>query len=66
MESMGNLGHSCRVGFYADGDGDFRPKFSSNVEWENEQPYTDCEKDKLLEKLKDNYHIYNEVTFDAE
>lgn len=27
MESCGNLGHSSIVAFYADGDGDFRPKF---------------------------------------
>ena len=27
LESMGKLGHSCTVGFYADGDGDFRPTF---------------------------------------
>ncbi len=27
MESNGNVGHSCMVGIYADGDGDFRPKF---------------------------------------
>lgn len=27
MESDGNIGHSESIGFYADGDGDFRPKF---------------------------------------
>lgn len=27
MESCGNIGHSSIVAFYADGDGDFRPKF---------------------------------------
>ena len=27
MESCGSLGHSSLVGFYADGDGDFRSKF---------------------------------------
>ena len=27
MESCGSLGHSSIVAFYADGDGDFRPKF---------------------------------------
>ena len=27
MESCGNLGHSSMVGFYADGDGDYHPKF---------------------------------------
>ena len=34
MQSCGNLGHSSLVGFYADGDGDFRPKFTINTEWE--------------------------------
>ena len=27
MQSCGNLGHSSLVGFYANGDGDFRPQF---------------------------------------
>ena len=27
MEMFGTVGHSGLVGFYADGDGDFRPKF---------------------------------------
>ena len=34
MQSCGNLGHSSLVGFYADGDGDFRPKFNINTDWE--------------------------------
>lgn len=34
MESCGQLGHSALVAFYADGDGDFRPKF------EIDYPYT--------------------------
>lgn len=33
MQSCGNLGHSSMIGFYADGDGDFRPKFKINTEW---------------------------------
>jgi hypothetical protein len=32
MEQLGNAGSSRTVSFFADGDGDFRPKF----EWENE------------------------------
>lgn len=31
MQSFGNAGHSGNVAFYADGDGDFRPKFSFYV-----------------------------------
>lgn len=27
MQDCGQLGHSSLVGFFADGDGDFRPKF---------------------------------------
>lgn len=33
MERCGNLGHSSLVGFYADGDGDFRPKFEIDTEY---------------------------------
>jgi hypothetical protein len=33
MQSCGQLGHSSVVGFYSDGDGDFRPKFNINTEW---------------------------------
>ena len=28
MEKCGDIGHSSLIGFYADGDGDFRPKFN--------------------------------------
>ena len=34
MEYCGNIGHSSLVGFYADGDGDFRPKFEINTVFE--------------------------------
>ena len=33
MESCGNMGHSAVVGFYSDGDGDFRPKFEFDREY---------------------------------
>jgi hypothetical protein len=33
MEDMGELGHSCAVGFYSDGGGDFRPKFDFDTEY---------------------------------
>ncbi len=39
MQSLGNLGSSRILGFYSDGDGDFRPKFTSDVEWEKVTPY---------------------------
>ena len=28
LEYNGKIGHSSCIGFYADGDGDFRPKFN--------------------------------------
>jgi hypothetical protein len=34
LERNGNLGHSALVGFYADGDGDFRPKFNIKTKYE--------------------------------
>ena len=34
LERNGNLGHSALVGFYADGDGDFSPKFDIKTPWE--------------------------------
>ena len=33
LERNGNIGHSSLIGFYADGDGDFRPKFNINVDY---------------------------------
>ena len=35
MEHLGNLGASRKVSIYADGDGDFRPKFKTDIDWEN-------------------------------
>lgn len=34
LERNGNLGHSALVGFYADGDGDFRPRFNIKTAYE--------------------------------
>ena len=55
MQSCGNMGHSSITGFYADGDGDFRPKFKIDTEWEKVPGY--LAKDKQLPNL--------EVLFDA-
>lgn len=52
MEHCGNIGHSAIVGFYSDGDGDFRPKFEFDREYEKQDGYR--------EKLPDL-----EVIFDA-
>ena len=34
MEHCGSVGHSSFVGFYADGDGDFRPEFQVSIPFE--------------------------------
>lgn len=51
LESCGELGTSQTVGFYADGDGDFHPKFS-----------TDYKSIPRLPMMKENGIIY---TYDA-
>lgn len=38
MEMLGNIGSSRTVGIYADGDGDFRPKFNANIEYDAVEP----------------------------
>ena len=37
MQSCGNLGHSSLVGFYADGDGDFRPQFKIETKYQQKK-----------------------------
>ena len=39
MESCGNIGHSSVVAFYVDGDGDFRPKFEFDKDYEPTNGY---------------------------
>lgn len=38
MQYCGSIGHSCQVSFFADGDGDFRPHFKTDVSWQREYP----------------------------
>lgn len=38
MESYGNIGSSRKVGIYSDGDGDFRPKFNTDIKYEKKSP----------------------------
>ena len=38
MEHLGNSGASRDVSIYSDGDGDFRPKFKADVDWEKMEP----------------------------
>ena len=56
MESCGNLGHSSIVGFYSDGDGDFRPKFKIDRDFKRTEGIRQKD-DKELPKL--------EVLYDA-
>lgn len=57
MEQFGIIGHSALIGFYADGDGDFRPKFD-----------IDCNFD--IKEGVSREHLYStaipEVVFDAD
>ena len=39
MEMLGNNGSSRQVGIYSDGDGDFNPKFKTDIEWEAKPLY---------------------------
>ena len=50
MEQLGNLGGSRRVALYADGDGDFRPKFKwSPALSSNAKPVDDRRGDRLYD-----------------
>lgn len=69
MESMGSIGHSAMVGFYADGDGDFRPKFTFDIPMEKVEG---LDIKTLVEMHKDDYYkietspqLIPEVIFDA-
>ena len=59
MQSCGDLGHSSIVGFYSDGDGDFRPKFEIDREYEKKNGFwrKDCKQSDRFPKP--------EVIFDA-
>lgn len=39
MEYCGDIGHSSIIGFYSDGDGDFRPKFEIDTNYEETKGY---------------------------
>lgn len=38
MEYDGSVGHSEKIAFFADGDGDFSPKFKIDTDFSNEEP----------------------------
>ena len=41
MENYGQNGMSREVAFFADGDGDFQPKFKHNVDFDIKEPVRD-------------------------
>ena len=41
MEELGNMGSSRQVCIYSDGDGDFRPKFEFDIDFEKKNPTAD-------------------------
>ena len=40
MERCGRIGHSSLVAFYSDGDGDFRPRFEIQKDFESKEGIT--------------------------
>ncbi len=59
MESCGNLGHSSIVGFYSDGDGDFRPKFEFDCGYEKQKGYWNRELAKDGKELPELEVLYD-------
>ena len=55
MQSCGNMGHSSMVGFYADGDGDFRPEFKISTEWDKTEGIWRVDRDRPLPEMEVYY-----------
>jgi hypothetical protein len=49
MERLGGMGCSREVSFYADGDGDFRPKFKFDIDFEEVKPVKDVDGNRLYD-----------------
>lgn len=49
MQHLGDVGSSREVGLYSDGDGDFRPKFSFDVDFKMVEPVKDENGDHLYD-----------------
>lgn len=71
MEHFGKIGHSGLIGFYADGDGDFRPIFETD-EFYNPKDVISMERKETIERYKDSYRKIEtspvaipEILFDA-
>lgn len=49
MEWLGNAGSSRTVSIFSDGDGDFRPKFQADIEYQNVEPKREEEGDRFYD-----------------
>ncbi len=50
IETCGKIGTSRYAAIYADGDGDFQPKFKiKGVEWEDVEPFSDVNGDRVYD-----------------
>ena len=49
MQICGSAGMSREVAIYSDGDGDFRPKFEADIEWEKKEPVSDRDGNRLYD-----------------
>lgn len=49
MSQLGNAGRSRTVSFYADGDGDFRPVFTTSYLYTVAEPVNDDDGDRLYD-----------------
>lgn len=49
MEHLGNIGSSRDVVLYSDGDGDFRPKFTTNIDFEVKEPVCDTQGNRIYD-----------------
>lgn len=59
MEYDGQIGHSERIAFYSDGDGDYNPKFEIDIDYKTVEGT-----DRVL-KAPNNYYPIHETEFDA-
>lgn len=49
MERLGSWGSSREVGLFADGDGDFRPKFEFDIEFEEVLPASEHDGNRIYD-----------------
>lgn len=50
IERNGNIGHSEYVGIFSDGDGDFRPSFDINYDYDKKEPEKDSQEYKMFDR----------------